>query len=447
MRRSQDVADARELAIKLVAEAEKRKAYVDLLLASRLRNVADGRKRAFVTELVRGTVRWRRYLSWIAKKHYRGNYLSVPVDVKAAIEVGIYQLVFLSRVPDFAAVSSTVEIVKRRHGQAWADRTNAILRSVQRASHEALEPKSKDPVRKLAIRWSHPDWMVERWLRQFGKEETIALLRANNEPAPLTVRVNRTKINPDDLVEVLRTKGIDAERLPAHEHFVHLRELSVSLEELDEFREGYFTPQDPSAYLLVQLLNPRSEDTVFDVCAAPGGKATAIAEVIGPNGRVIASDLRPRRLNLVRKGSQRLGLRNIRLVAADARALPFRAAGTVLVDAPCSGTGVLRRRVDLRWQRQQDQVTELARLQLEILLAVADRQQAGDAIVYATCTLEREENEEVVANFLSARSQYVVDPAQKYVGAHYCTDAGYLRTYPHRHHLDGVFGARLVRIC
>jgi len=436
---------ARELAAQLLARAYEGRVYVDLLLSAHLRRVEDARERKLLTELVRGTVRWKGYLSWIARKHYRGDYLRVPADVRAAIEMGIYQLLFLTHVPSFAAVDEAVEIVKRRRGQTWANRANAVLRAIQRTPREALEPASPDLAQRLAIRWSHPTWMVARWLTRFGESDTLALLKANNEPAPLTVRVKPAGLKPAELVQSLKARGIHAEELPGFPGYLVLSELPEPLPMLDEFVSGLITPQDASAQLVVRLLAPRSGERVWDVCAAPGGKATAIAEEIGIDGCVFASDIHPARLRLVREQQRRLRLGNMLLLVADATALPFARMTKVLIDAPCSGTGVLRRRVDLRWQRKPEQIRELADLQLRMLQSVARLQMPGDVLVYATCTLEMEENEDVVARFLSETPQYVLDPADKYVPSEYCTSNGFVRTFPHRHGLDGVFAARLIR--
>lgn len=394
---------------------------------------------------MRGTVRWRRYLDWIIKKHYRGDLLRMPRFVRSALRVAIYQMLFLSQVPDYAAVNEAVSLVKERVGEDWSRRVNAVLRAVQRREQRWPEPQSTDLARRFAIRWSHPDWLVERWLGFFGEQETVELLRANNEPPPLTIRVNEAKVSVDRLREQLLQKGIEAEPVQDFPGFLQVDTGGHPIDELTEFREGAFTAQDPSGSLAIRALGLRSGDCVFDLCAAPGGKATAIAEQVGAEGLVVAADKHVGRLRRIAESAARLGATQLRLVAADALHPPFTHAGKVLLDVPCSGTGVLRRRVDLRWQRTPGQIAELARLQRSMLEACSALQTEGDIIVYSTCTLEPEENEHVIKDFLDDHPEYEVEPMDRFISTKFCTPEGFARTYPHKHKVDGVFVARLVR--
>ena len=441
-------ASARGLAVAILAEAERRRAYVDLLLRAELRKSGLGRRdKSLVSELDRGAVRWRRYLRWVLKKRYHGDYLRAPLKLKAILEVATYELFFHPSTPGYAIVSEAVDLARREGGSGWAARANAVLRKLEPVRGNRPLPADTRTARGLSIATSHPEWLVKRWLSQFGYETARALLEANNRPAPLFVRVNTARFTAAEVRDRLSSLGVDVQEVPLFPNFLRIERLPSALEDLELFRAGALAAQDPSATLPVALLDLRPGDTVWDLCAAPGGKATAAAEQLeGQGGRVFAADLQLHRVRLVRDAARRLGLSSIHPLCADARTPPFRRTTKVLVDAPCSGTGVLRRRVDARWQRTEDDIPKLKKLQLEILAAVAKVVTPGGVLVYSTCTLERDEDEEVVEEFLSRHSDFQLDPAHKYVAAEFVTDTGAVRTFPHVHDLDGTFAVRLVRI-
>ncbi|NOZ56534.1 MAG: 16S rRNA (cytosine(967)-C(5))-methyltransferase RsmB [Calditrichaeota bacterium] len=438
---------ARRLAVRILVTAERRRAYVDLLLRSELRKSGlDHRDRALVSELVRGCVRWRLYLRWVLKKRYRGDYFRAPLELKAILELATFELFFHPSTPGYAIVSEAVELAKETGGSQWAGRVNAILRRLEPLRTQRPLPADLESARGLSIAHSHPQWLVKRWLDRYGREETVALLEANNRPAPLFVRVNTARFEVEQVKASLISEGIAVETVPGFHEYLRLEHLPQGVESLRAFREGAVTPQDPSASLAVALLQLEEGDKLWDVCAAPGGKTTAAAQLLGgKRGLVFASDLQLKRVGLIRSAAQRLGLENVRYVCADAKAPPFAAATKVLIDAPCSGTGVLRRRVDARWQRSEDDILKLQTTQLAILDGIASTVEAGGVVVYSTCTLEQEENEEVVRIFLQKHPDFSLEPATNIVDNRFTTEQGYVRTFPHRHDLDGVFAARLVR--
>ncbi len=438
---------ARQLAVHILAEAERRRAYVDLLLRSQLRKSnLNSRDRALVSELVRGCVRWRLYLRWVLKKRYRGDYFRVPFGLRAVLEVATYELFFHHSTPGYAVVSEAVELAKAVGGAQWAGRVNAILRRLEPLRSRRPLPADLQSARGLSIAYSHPRWVVERWLNHFGFEETVALLEANNQAAPLFVRVNGAHFDVAEARELLLAEGVRVQVVPGFDEYLKLEDLPQGLESLRAFREGAITPQDPSGSLPVALLGLKAGDKVWDACAAPGSKATAAAQFLRAKGGVVfASDLQLHRVRLIRAAAARLGLRNLHCLCADARAPALARATKVLVDAPCSGTGVFRRRVDARWQRSERDVLKLKRTQIAILDGIANVLASGGVLVYSTCTLEREENEEVVREFLERHPNFDVETAAKYVDIRFVTDEGFVRTFPHRHDLDGTFAARLVR--
>jgi 16S rRNA (cytosine967-C5)-methyltransferase len=445
-------------------------AYADLALHAALeREPLATRDRALATELVYGTLRWRGRLDFAL-----AHVLARPLDtleprVADLLRLGAYQLLFCDRVPAAAAVSESVLLARAAGLGRAAGLVNAVLRRLAR-ERDAIPPPALevDPVGHLVHGLSIPAWVAERWLAARAPEEAAALARACNTPAPRTVRVHRLRTSREALLPSLRERHSDVEPCRYAPDGIRVGGHG-DLARDPAFRAGLMTVQDEASQLVVELLDPRPGERVLDACAAPGAKATAIAERVGTGGLVVGLDRHPRRLALLARDAERLGLANVRTHCADASAdLPeVVAAGgfdRVLVDAPCSGLGTWRRNPDARWRLAPDAPARLARVQLAILRRVWPLVAPGGVLVYSTCTFAPEENEAVIDALLAETTELVRAPASNLSEsdlsesnlsesnsrvspdlAPLLDPSGALRTLPHRHDTDGFFAVRLER--
>ena len=437
---------ARTVAARVLERVETDAAFADLALDAELRQrVLPARDVALATELILGTLRWQRYLDWILAPHSRRRLPTLDPRVRVLLRLTAYQLVFLDRVPAFAAVHDAVSLARGAPGVA--EYVNAVLRSfARRGAAEREPPPSRDPVDALATRCSFPTWLAARWVTRYGAEEAEALMRALNARAPLTVRANTLRTSRAALATRLR-----------HEEHVDVRETPLAPEGLivegggdpgrwRAFVEGLCVLQDEASMLVARLLAPAAGDTIADVCAAPGTKTTQLAQLMANRGRVLAFDPQPARLARLRDAVRRLGVTIAETSQGPVETLAPRWAGScdgVLVDAPCSNLGVLRRNPEVKWRRQQADIAAASGRQREILAAAAGLVRPGGRLVYATCSLEPEENDEVVRDFLAAHPAFEVDTTAEAPVAP--DDAGFVRCWPHRYGTDGFTAIRLRR--
>ena len=397
-------------------------------------------------ELAYGAIRWQKRLRWELARHLRKDVEALPADVLAILELGAYQLRFMSGVPAWAAVDESVKLVRGETPATisrWgAGLVNAVLRNLAREG-PAEPPGDVALAERLAILHSHPAWMVGRWIARHGIDATEALLAGNNVPPPLHLKVNRRRTDPDVALARLREAGIEAAVHPAKPDAIVIAS-GAAPEALPGWDEGWFWVQDAGAQWVIEIAAEPGTGWLLDACAAPGGKLMGLLER-SPGARALALDVDPARLVRVRSAAERLGIGGWHLAAADARRPPTAARFPLVVaDVPCSGTGVLRRRVDARWRRTPEDLARFAAVQREILEGLADRVAVGGALVYATCSLEPEENEEVVSAFLVDHPEYRIDPVAGRVPAP-LADGPWLVTLPWRDDADGMFAARLVR--
>lgn len=447
--------NARRLALEVLTRVEEEAAYANLLLDAMLDRARLARQeRALATELTYGVLRWQGRLDYLLAAVADRPWDQVDPALRRLLRLGAYQLLFLTRVPDYAAVKETVALTptagrhRLRHTKAFV---NAVLRSLlRRQSAIPFPDPSVDPVGALATRWSHPHWLVARWLKRLGVEETEALLRANNETPPLTVAVNRLKSGPEEARE--RLARISRSATPGR--FVpgvfHLTGGADALRD-SAFTRGWVVPMDEAAALPVLMLEPQPGETILDACAGGGGKAALLLGLLGGEGLVLALDPSTRAHRRLREARTRLGLDRLLPIQADARRasrLLRRPVDRILVDAPCTGLGTLRRHPERKWQQQEAGLEIMGRLQRELLMGVAPLVKPGGVLVYSTCSLEPEETDLVVERFLSDVPDFAVDDPQKALppaAADLVDSAGVLRTWPHRHGIDGFYAARLRR--
>jgi len=439
-------AGPRGTAVKILNRVERTDSYLDKLLDAEFKSkdVADIDK-SLLAEIVHGVLRWQGRLDWVLNGFTHGNYSKSEVNVRNALRVALYQILFLNHVPQYAAVYEAVEFIKRIRGEKFAGFVNAVLRNILRTLDGIHYPNpDEDLVQYLAVYYSHPAWIVKRWLSRFGREELEKFLIANNEIPGLTLRINKLKINASEFLSLLDKQNIPYQGSSFIDYFIKVKSLS-GISQMNIFQSGYFTIQDESAALPVLLLDPRPGERVIDMCAAPGGKTTFIAELMQNQGEILSVDKYESKLNMIKMSCERLGIQNVKLLISDATQLDSSLADKVLVDAPCSGLGTLRKKPDIKWKREMEDILRLAKQQMNLLENGARLVKPGGVLVYSTCTTEPEENCLLVKSFLAQHPEFSIDDASKFVNKSVVTEDGFIETFPHRHHIDGSFSARLKK--
>jgi len=429
-------------AVKILNRVERTDAYLDKLLEAELRSEEiNDLDKSLLTEIVNGVLRWQMKLDWVLNGFFHGNFTKAEVTVKNSLRAALYQIMFLDKVPHHAAVNEAVEFVKRIRGEKAGNLVNAVLRNIIRNIDGIHYPDvTIDAAQYLAVMYSHPVWVVRRWMNRFGFAETEKLLHANNERPNLSLRINTSKTT----VELLRSQNVVFEKSKYLGNFVRTTNLS-NISQTELFRKGFFSVQDESAGIACQLLGVQPGDRVIDMCAAPGGKTNFIGEMLHGKGEVIAVDKYATRLNLVKSSCERLGIANVKIVAADSKEFSTEPADKVLLDAPCSGLGVLAKKPDVKLKRDADDIRDLVNLQRLLIENAATLVKNGGVLVYSTCTTEPEENFGIIRMFLQQHPEFDIDSAAQFVPPSLVTTDGYVETFPHVHGMDGSFSIRLEK--
>jgi len=441
------VSPSRAAAASILLRTFRDDAYASPLLAAESLDALAPEDRRLVQELVLGVLRWRGELDYVVNVTTGRPAEKLDAPVRIALWLGLYQLRHLERIPQHAAVNESVELVKQSRAWRGAGLVNAALRAETRQRTLAPDDRVKQPASRLAIELSHPKWMIERWIERFGMDEARAMASANNQPPPVAFRINTLRApSVARVLEDLAENGVDVRESEfARGAYVvtqgHLTPATRSI------RDGWIYVQDEASQLVASLVDARAGESILDIGAAPGGKTTALAAAMGNSGRIVAVDVHPSRLATLVATSDRLAVRNVTPLAADASAgLPFDARvvfDRVLVDAPCSGTGTLRRNPEIKWRLTLPDLGRFAALQGALLDTAAARVRPGGRLVYSTCSIEVEEDEDVVRAFLERHVDFTLAGPSAPAGTR--TDCGFVRTYPHVHGADGFFAAVLER--
>jgi 16S rRNA (cytosine967-C5)-methyltransferase len=433
----------RRLAVDILDRVFHTASHADALLETWLtKSGLSGPDRGLCTEIVYGTLRWKARLDWSLARLFDGKWDDLPGYIQCDLEAGLYQIQFLNRVPDFAAVNEAVEIAKESRWPNWSATVNFILREALRQKDKLEDPVIADPVQYLSVRWSHPEWLVRRWVGQFGIERAEAICKANDERPRTGLRVSRLRIGRDELIRILRARGYDASPSLWMDEFIVV-EKTRGLAESEPFRDGWFTIQDESAGLAALLMDPKPNETIWDVSSAPGGKATHMAERTRDRGRILATDLNAARLRFVLENVSRLGLGGIYPAVMDGLHPGLSEVDKILLDAPCSGLGVIRRRGELRWRKQESDIAALTGIQRALLESVAPVVRKGGTLVYSTCTVLPEENIQIVEAFLSGHPEFRIENAGAFVSKALVNSQGMVETWTDKHGMDGSFAVRL----
>ncbi len=431
----------RELALKALEEIWQKDKKPKNVLED-LAEFLDRRDRAFLMELVYGVVRFRDTLDWALKRFLKKPSALGP-DTLNNLRLAAYQTLFM-RVPDWAAVNEAVELEKKL---GRPEVVNAVLRNLlripeaERLDLDAL--RNQGAVPRIALRTSHPRWLIKRWVRRLGEEEASALAEADNRIPPLTLRVNALKTTRDDLID--RLSGMDIRGEPTS-----LSPDGIKLEEFHPYKElaglkGSFVVQDEASQLISYLLDPQPGERILDACAAPGGKATHIAQLMRDEGEVVAVELDGGRMGRLRENIRHLGLSSIHAVQTDILEYSLNEpVDRILLDAPCSALGVIRRNPDVKYRHRPQDLLRFRANQLNILRHVSQFLKPGGIMVYSVCSTEPEEGEDLIKEFLKESGDfYIIDTALPFLKG--LIKDGFLRTYPHAHDMDGFFGVRLCR--
>lgn len=435
--------DARAAALKALAGSELGAAKSDELLAAELSGPElKPTDRALAKELVSGVLRNRGRLDHVLDRSLKQGLGSLTAWERNNLRLGLYQLSSLDRIPQSAAVNESVKLAKRFGRRGTIGLTNAVLRDIIRKRSWAKPLEIADSYRRLAVEHSHPEWLVRRWITELGEDQAIALLAAGNREAPVTIRPNRLKATTESLQQALAESGFEPRRNALIGAALDIGR-PAGLTAAPEFRQGLFYIQDAAAQLVGALAVAAAGPLNLDLCCSPGGKLTAVAEASSPGCLTIGADIGIAKLRRVRQNLSRLGIGGVQLVCADAaRFATRRHFDLVLADVPCSGLGVLRRRLDLRWRIRPEDVARLAALQAAILEAAAGLVAPGGTLLYSTCTLTPEENEQQVDRFLGVHSEFraaVPDLPDRF------RRGPFLYLWPHRHGADGAFAACLTK--
>ena len=414
-------------------------------------SLPNERDRALTGEIATGTLRWQGAFDHVISTFAKRPLARLDPEVVDILRMSMFQLLHLTRVPASAVVDDAVNLTKKSGKRSAAPLVNAILRRISRErGHLPLPPRDagsrETALDYLSITLSHPRWLVARWLDRYGFEDAETWCEFNNVPATLTIRANRLRTTPADLAEALRQHGVTTR--PARFAGDGLIVESGNPLMTPLAKSGEFVVQDEASQLVTLMTEVQPDEVVLDACASPGGKTTAMAAAMEDRGTIVAVDVRPRRVRLLHETVRRSGARSVKVVQADALApLPVRNQfDCVLIDAPCSGLGTLRRDPDIRWRQGEDRLEDNALLQRRLLDALAPSVRPGGRLVYATCSSEPDENDEVVARFLDEHREFSVRrPALPARIEPLVDHAGYLRTSPSRDALEAFFAAALVK--
>ena len=431
----------REEAYYTILKVFKDTEFSDTLLHQRAKKLKGSKENvALFYNMVKGVIKMRLKLDYILSQYTdKDKFAQTDIKIKTWLYLGLYQMMYLDSIPNHAAINETVELAKKNMGEKVGDFVNAVLRAYQR-NPEVKYPE--DPVLRIAYEHSYPPELIAKWIELWGEEDTEYLALFYNENPRLHIRVNTTATTRDKLIQYFTKRDIPVTPSPVSKITILTNAADEVLEDV-AFSEGYFSIQDTSSTLIVDLLDPHPEENILDLFAAPGGKCTYIAEKMVNTGEVVAVDKIPNKMKLLKQAADRLQLTNIKQVVTDAfRYGPVAPAyDRVLADVPCSGWGVFGRKADLRWQANKN-IEELVKLQEKALDYAANFVRAGGILVYSTCTLNPAENEEQIKKFLQRNPKFTLVNAKEILPSDFVVE-GMFKTLPFKHDMDGAFAAKM----
>mgnify|MGYP002531514013 CR=1 FL=1 len=439
--------NAREIAYKVLLDIEKNNNYSNMAINKHFKDVKlSNQDRGLATEIIYGVIENKYYIDYMIDKLSKVKTNKMEIYVKTLLRMGVYQIMFLNSISDYAAVNETVNLAKKKNSKV-SGFINGILRNVIRQKEEIGKVKTKDDIEYLAIKYSYDKWMIKNWMAHFGKEFTEELVEANNERPNIYLRTNTLKITRGELIEKLAEQNIKAEKVNVVEEAIKVEHLK-DIENNKLYKEGLFTVQDISSMLVGKILNPQKDTKVLDVCSAPGGKTTHIATLMENSGQVISRDIFEHKIKLIQNSVNRLGLKNVDVQLFDALNLDKDSIDkfdSVLADVPCSGLGIIKRKPEIKY-KEKEEIKDLPKLQKQILQNAAKYVKVGGTLIYSTCTIQDDENIEVVESFLQSNKRFKLEKIENINIDLENEDKGYLKIYPNVHGMDGFFIAKLKRV-
>lgn len=436
-------------------EFSERSASIDILIEFDINqnldfSIADEletREKAQVREYVQNIFRRRSYLDFLIDHYSSIGVDEMKAELKNILRLGIYDMLFMDSTPDYAAINEAVEIAKFKLGSKTGDLVNAIMRNLQRDIENLPKPAYKDRTKLVAATFSHPEWMVARWSKRFGEREAFKLMQANNSRPNYYVRVNTLRTKPENFVKRMEKMGVEFEESDWLPNFYKVDSVQPFIEK-GLLAKGVCQVQDIAAGLAPFVLDPQPGEKIYDLCAAPGTKSIMISDLTEGKAEILAVDISANRLEKLAESALNFNAENIKIRRGDVLELSLPLADAVLLDAPCTGTGVLSKRADLRWRRDEQGLKNAVELQEQLLEEAANMVKLGGRLVYSTCSIEPEENIEQVNKLLEKMDDnFVLEPLEDYVPEEVLAEDGKAyQTFPHVHGCDGHFGVLLKRV-
>lgn len=425
------------------------KSYSNLVINNDIKNI-DGKYGSIYRKSVLGVVENLLFIDWIINKMSKTKTKKMESEVLFTLRLAVYQIYFLENSYENIVVNESVEHVKRNVNVRASKFVNAVLRNIIRNKDNIICDMNKlSYIDFLSVKYSYPKWIVSRWIGEFGKDKIEDVLVANNAQAPFAIRVNTLKISRDELMHILKSKGIIAEKCKYLDKGILIKN-PVEIDKMDEYKNGMFSIQSESSMLAGQILNPMENSFVIDLCAAPGGKSLNAAEMMKNTGKIISRDIYENKISLIEHEKKRLGIENIFVETYDATILDrnlINKADYCIVDVPCSGFGIIRRKPEIKYNKLESDFDSIQKIQSKILENASKYLKVGGELVYSTCTVNKEENINMINNFLKNNSDFImVDISEQTKISFETSKKGYVEIYPHLHSMDGFFIAKLKRL-
>lgn len=445
----------REMALQILLDVKEKNAFANIVLANFLRkkNLNDVQRR-FLTELVYGVVKAGDTLDFFIERYSSLRLKKIAPKILVILRLGVYQIFYLEKIPKAAACNECVQLAKKYGHKGSQSFVNAVLRAMIREPEKAALPdlsvKKNQTAKNLALVMQHPEWLAKKWIAQFGFDKAKKFFEFNNLPAVLSLRTNTLKISREELFEKLKALNMQVRLSEKVDEGILCDDLKqTSLDALKLLQDGFCFVQDESSMQVAHVLQPQPNEIIFDVCSAPGGKATHIAALMKNQGKILACDIFDEKIKKIEENAQRLGVKILTAKKIDARNI-FREvnekADRILVDAPCSGLGVLRRKADARWNKSLNEIEALPKLQLEILESASRCLKKNGVLVYSTCTTEPAENDGVVKKFLARNENFILENAYDFVKIKQKNFSKTIHLFPFEDETDGFFIARMKKI-
>ncbi len=441
---------AREIALNILYDIFINEAFSNISIKKHIGEEVNPKEEGLTREIVYGVLENDIYIEYIISKASKIKLKKIHPVILIILKVGVYQLIFMDRIPPSAAVNEAVNMAKKHGHKGTIGFVNGILRNISRNKDEFMNIEAKNKADYISIKYSHPKWMVERWIKEYGVEFTEELCKKNNESPPLNIRVNILKTNKELLKEKLTDYGfIVKDGKFAKDSLVI--ENPIRITELPEFKLGHFIIQDESSSLVGQIMDPIPGSTIIDCCSAPGGKSTHLAQLMNNKGRILSQDIYEHKIKLIEENAERLGISIIETSISDGTKRDeslVNKADYLLLDAPCSGLGLIRRKPEIKRNRKEEDIGELVEIQYNILNNVKDYLKVGGILVYSTCTIEKDENINIINRFLEKNKNFKLVNIEDKISNPQNIDTlklGYIQLFPHIHDTDGFYIAKIVK--